>query len=162
MYLFCCAPADLDLEVAYATPLANKISLDEIKIIQKWPGRKSEKIPSTISYSRSTGRERQWGYDISPDSVVMISTKLELDSSDSTEELELLLQALEGMNNLNFQANKTVDSSLSPFSRSPEDIVRDYMRALLQEVLQILDDEIGRIRTTLPTDVVLTFPLVGE
>ena len=64
----------------------------------------SERIPSVISYSpASEMQERQWGSDLSSNAVAIVDTKLELELQDSSGELDLILKALDGMHNLDFQ-----------------------------------------------------------
>jgi len=63
-----------------------------------------ERVPSVISYSPpSHAQEQQWGADLSPNAVAMVHTKLALDIGDTSEELDLILDALDGMKNLQFQ-----------------------------------------------------------
>lgn len=64
----------------------------------------SSKIPSIYSYSpASSPLDQQWGASISDDAVTMVNTKMELDVQENRiDELELILQVLEGTCNLDF------------------------------------------------------------
>ena len=64
----------------------------------------SVKIPSVISYTPCSDPEvEQFGFDLSDNATTMINTKLELDPQDTrTEELDLILHALDGMKDLRF------------------------------------------------------------
>jgi hypothetical protein len=80
--------------------------LDDINVVMDWgPHMENQpKVPSVISYSPSSeAEEKQWGKDLSPDAEVMVNTKLELDVQDNlSDELDLIIRALDGMSNLNF------------------------------------------------------------
>jgi hypothetical protein len=122
----------------------------------------SDKIPSVISYSPPTkAKELQWGSSLSPDALAMINTKLELDSSERSEELDLLLQALDGMKNLNFEYIKASRGLPEYTFKSPEDIVADYLCKVFdhfyKETLKPLSEEyLNRINV----DIVITVPVV--
>ena len=81
--------------------------MDDVEIVGYWGSRmgNQDKVPSVISYSAcSEAQEEQWGSDLSPDAIAMVNTKLELEvQDDKSDELELILQALDGMHDLNFQ-----------------------------------------------------------
>lgn len=64
----------------------------------------TSKIPSIFSYSPATSAlDQQWGASISEESVTMVNTKMELDVQEKRiDELELILQVLEGTSNLDF------------------------------------------------------------
>ena len=77
-----------------------------------------DKIPSVYSYSPgSQAGEQQWGASLSPEAVAMVNTKLELDVQDNkSDELELILQALDGMHNLDFQHVKASQGYVQPLA----------------------------------------------
>src|SRR4051794_30902429 len=97
------------LGVAWATTSESRAKLDDIRIVRDWTNvagmTNLHKVPSVISYSPSSPKhELQWGASLSPEATTMINTKLELDLLDNkSEELELIIQALDGMDNLNFE-----------------------------------------------------------
>jgi molecular chaperone DnaK (HSP70) len=120
------------------------------------------KIPSVISYSPNSNDEQQWGKSLSPESVAMINTKLELDAQDNkTDELELILAVLEGMSNLNFQHVRASKGYPEYTWKSPEEIVTDF----LSKIYQVVDREVNQfsteLRAQLPVDIVITVPVVS-
>ena len=67
-------------------------------ICSAWPGRNEQKVRSEISYSAApSGEFHQWGFDIAPGSLKLVWTKLELDQQERPDELELILKALDRM-----------------------------------------------------------------
>jgi hypothetical protein len=121
------------------------------------------KIPSVISYSPSSGEEQQWGKSLSPDSVTMINTKLELDVQDNkTDELELILAVLEGMSNLNFQHVKASRGYPEYTWKNPEEIVTDYLTKIFQYLDKEVDKFSPQLRAQLPVDIVITVPVVSS
>lgn len=148
--------------VAYATPSKTRAILGEIDIVKNWGTKMSEmyKVPSVISYSTaSRAQEQQWGASLSPDAIAMINTKLELDLQDNkSEELDLILQALEGMDDLNFEHVKMSKGYPSYTWKGPEDIVADYLEKVFQCVpaaLNLPTEYLDRI----PVDIVVTVPV---
>jgi methionine synthase II (cobalamin-independent) len=120
------------------------------------------KIPSVISYSpRSAQNEQQFGADLSPDAVSFLNTKLELDLQDSRlEELDLILQVLEGMKNLNFDNIKASKGYPAYTWKKPEDIVTDYLTRVYNCFVKSTE-YMEEIRKTAPVDIIITVPVVG-
>jgi hypothetical protein len=119
------------------------------------------KVPSVISYSPSTHtQEQQWGASLSHDAIAMINTKLELDLQDNkSEELDLILQTLDGMGNLNIEHVKTSKGYPEYTWKGPGDIVADYLTKVFQAVLPAMNfppEYLARI----PVDIVITVPVV--
>jgi hypothetical protein len=138
--------------------------LDEIDIVEDW-GRQmgnSAKIPSVISYSPCTrAQEQQWGASISPDAITMINTKLELDLQDNkSEELDLILQALDGMNNLHFEHVKASKGYPEYTWKGPGDIVTDYLTKIFQYLSLAIKNFSPELRARIPVDIVVTVPVV--
>jgi molecular chaperone DnaK (HSP70) len=150
--------------VAFATPKSAEASLADIRVIDNW-GKQMDndpKVPSVISYSPNSNDEQQWGKSLGPDSVAMINTKLELDVQDNkTDELELILAALEGMGNLNFQQVRASRGYPEYTGKSAEEIVTDF----LSKIYQVVDREMNQfgtaLRAQLPVDIVITVPVVS-
>ena len=149
--------------VAFATPQSAEANLHDIRVLDNWgKGMDNDpKIPSVISYSSSTDGSQQWGKSLSPEAVTMINMKLELDVQDNkTDELELIIQALDGMSNLHFQHVRASKGCPEYTWKTPEEIVTDY----LSRVYQCLDKEIEKfspeLRARLPVDIVITVPVV--
>lgn len=151
--------------MAFATPNTPNAKLHEIDIVKDWGPQMGnhDKIPSVISYSpTSRAGEQQWGASISPDAVTMVNTKLELDVQDNkSDELDLILQVLDGMNNLNFDHVAAAKGYPDYTWKVPEDIVTDY----LTKVFQYLDEAVAHfgaeLRAKIPVDIVLTVPVVS-
>jgi hypothetical protein len=111
---FCIGLTELE-GIAWATPDTDRADIDDISVVTKWNSPKMDndvKIPSVISYSApGVDDEQQFGYDISPNAITMVNTKLELEPQDErVDELNLILQVLEGMRNLNFDHVKSIRS----------------------------------------------------
>jgi hypothetical protein len=136
--------------------------LEEIDIVQDWsPGMGNHlKIPSVISYSLSVNREQQWGTDLSPQAIAMVHTKLQLDVDDPSVELDLILQALDGMQNLHFQY--IIDSGGAPKypRKGPEEIVTDYLTKVFDYLLKAVQHFTEAFREATPVDIIATVPAV--
>jgi hypothetical protein len=150
--------------IAYAVSNKSRACLEEIDIVSDWGRQMGNhiKIPSAISYSESSrAQEQQWGASISPDAVTMINTKLELDIQDNkSEELDLILQALDGMNNLNFSYVEAATGHPDYPSKSPGDIVADYLTKIFQYTSFALKHFGPEFRARIPVDIVITVPMV--
>jgi hypothetical protein len=151
--------------VAYATPRSDDARLDDVVIIDDWgtkQGSNHHKIPSVYSYSpASSARELQWGASVSPDAVTMVNTKLELDVQDNKQdELDLLLQVLDGVSNLDFEAVKKSRGYPEYSWKNPEEIVADYLKQVFQHLNQTLDIP-PQLSANLQVDIVMTVPVVG-
>ena len=92
----------------------------------------------------------------------MVHTKLQLDVDNTSTELDLILQALDGMHNLDFQY--IIDSgSLPKYPRQgPEEIVEDYLTEVFKafrksKVMAKLTE--AYLKET-PVDIVATIPAV--
>lgn len=149
--------------VAFANPSDVRAILGKIFIVKNWaPGMDNlDKVPSVISYSPSTHmEEQQWGASLSPDAIAMINTKLELDLQDNkSDELDLILQALDGMDDLNFEHVKISKGYPAYTWKGPGDIVADYLTKVFQAVLPAMNfpaEYLARV----PVDIVITVPVV--
>ena len=140
--------------------------LDEIDVVQDWGPQMGnhDKIPSVISYSEcSRAQEQQWGVSISPDAITMINTKLELDLQDNkSEELDLILQALDGMNNLTFDYVKAAKNYPAYTWKGPGDIVTDYLTKIFQYISLEIKNFSPEFRALIPVDIVITVPVVSH
>ncbi|KUJ14621.1 actin-like ATPase domain-containing protein [Mollisia scopiformis] len=149
--------------VAYALPRSDYASLDEVLVVDNWGPQMNitSKIPSIYSYSPATSPlDQQWGASISDDSVTMVNTKMELDVQEKRiDELELILQVLEGTSNLDFEHVKKSQGYPEYTWKDPEEIVTDY----LTKVFQYLDDSfefIGEhLKSKIAVDIVVTVPV---
>ncbi|CZR64187.1 uncharacterized protein PAC_14084 [Phialocephala subalpina] len=149
--------------VAFAAPRSDYASLDDLEVVEDWgPQMKlSSKIPSVYSYSPSSNPlDQQWGASISEDAVTMVNTKMELDVQDNkVDELELILQVLEGTCNLDFENVKKSRGYPEYTWKDPEEIVTDY----LTKVFQYLNDSFEflgtHLRSKIAVDIVITVPV---
>ena len=149
--------------VAFATPVGSRADLDDIEIIQDWGLRMSnhDKIPSVISYSLCSSRqEQQWGTDLSPRAIAMVHTKLQLDVNEPSGELDLILQALDGMRNLDIQYIISSGGAVDYPREGPEEIVEDYLMRIFTCVLNAIARFTEAWRMTIPVDIVVTIPAV--
>ena len=120
-----------------------------------------QKIPSVISYSLKTAnREQQWGTDLSPQAIAMVHTKLQLDVDDVSAELDLILQALDGMHNLDFRYIRDAGSAPKYPRKGPEEIVEDYLTRVFDYLLQAVGSFTQELRDRIPVDIVVTVPAV--
>lgn len=152
--------------VAIATPDRNRANLSEIDVIKDWgPGMGNlDKVPSVISYSPSSGaQERQWGASLSPEAVAMVHTKLQLEVHKTSEELDLILQALDGMGDLDFRHVQNAGGLPSYTWKGPENIVEDYLTKVFDAFLPAIEEMAGlteEVRAQMLTDIVVTIPAV--
>lgn len=119
------------------------------------------KIPSVISYSPSTHKgEQQFGASLSPDAVAMVNTKLELEAQDTRlDELDLIIQVLEGTKNLNFEHVKSAQGYPGYTWKAPEDIVTDYLTKVFEHFERAMVD-LTEIKNNVPVDIIVTVPVV--
>lgn len=121
-----------------------------------------EKVPSVISYSLKTNKdEQQWGSDISRDAIAMKNTKLQLDVDDTSTELEQILEALDGMHNLDFRYIKSAEGRPKYTSKGPEEIVGDYLEKVFFYLLEAISFFTEEFRRRIPVDIVVTMPVVS-
>jgi hypothetical protein len=128
-----------------------------------------EKIPSVVSFSpnSSAKNERQFGFDLSEDAVVMVNTKLELDVQPTKmDELESLLHGLKGMDNLNFRQVEQCDGEPLYSPKDPESIATVYLTKVFNAFVAFLDKEFkvevsSEMRRNMAIDLVITIPAVG-
>jgi len=89
----------------------------------------------------------------------MIWTKMELDQQGRKQELKSILDALDGMKNLDLDKIRMENGLPSYPAREPVDIVADYLSKVREHVLK----ELGLHPTVLSdviTDLVVTVPAV--
>lgn len=151
--------------VAFATPNTTNANLSDIEIMNYWGPQMGnhDKIPSVISYSPAGPvGEQQWGYSLSREAVTMVHTKLELDVQENkSDELDLLLQVLDGMKNLHF--DHVIRSKGYPAYtwKVPEDIVTDYLTKVFEYLEQAVSNFGPALKDQIPVDIVLTIPVVN-
>jgi molecular chaperone DnaK (HSP70) len=143
--------------------LGDNAALYEIDIVMEWGNgmENSDKIPSVISYS-SKSRERpeaNWGSNLAEKAIAMKHMKLRLDSQSVSEELDFLLQLLDGTRNLDFENIKDARGMPDYTDKPPEEIVTDYLTKVFEHVLHKVDNFTREVRETIPTDIVITVPV---
>jgi len=149
--------------VAYATPAGDRAILDEINVVQDWgPDIGNHmKIPSIISYSpRSQANEKQWGSDLSPQAIAMVHTKLQLDVGNTSSELDLILDMLDGLRDLSFPNIINRGTNRYPTQR-PEDIIKHYLTKVFDHLFNAVVPFAAPLGTLLPVDIVVTVPVVS-
>ncbi|KAH7073280.1 hypothetical protein FB567DRAFT_611506 [Paraphoma chrysanthemicola] len=150
--------------VGYATPQSNakQYDLTEVRVVSNWGANMTNdvKIPSVISYSPSSeDHEQQFGASLSPKSVAMINTKLELGVQDKRlDELNLIIQALNGMKDLNFEHIRSAKGYPDYPWKKPEAIVTDYLTKAFK-AFSDTTNYMTEIKRTSPVDIVITIPV---
>jgi hypothetical protein len=144
------------------TTSGGKERVDEY-ICLGWPRNNEEKVPSEISYSAAPGGEHQWGFDVAPESLKLVWTKLELDQQERHDELELILKAIDGMGNLDPERIPEADGFPSYAAKGPVDIVAEYLTQVREYVRDHppLDFPPSYL-STVPIDLVIAVPVVSD
>lgn len=149
--------------IAYAIHDNSRPELSNIRSIKDWGDDMSNdvKIPSVISYTPSTHKgEQQFGASLSPDAVAMVNTKLELEAQDTRlDELDLIIQVLEGTKDLNFEHVKRAQGYPDYTWKAPEDIVTDYLTKVFEHFERAMVD-LTEIKKNVPVDIMVTVPVV--
>lgn len=172
---------DIGVGAAWATTTSRSARLQDVIVVTQWdadpddndlPQRQVHsvqsggKVPSVISYAISGDGRANWGYDITPGSLKIMYTKLELEPQTKPEELDLIIEALDGMKNLNFQEwTSTMNSTEAYTSRTPEQIVLDYLQRMFRPVIAYLlgpNSLTPEYLRTVPVDIVMTVPAVSS
>lgn len=100
-------------------------------------------------------QEFQWGSNISDEATTMVHTKLELDLYEVTDELDFMIQALDGMGNLNFR--NIEQSDFPEYShRSPQEVVTDYLKQVFRFLEHDIDLFKSGVRENFGADIVVT------
>jgi hypothetical protein len=121
-----------------------------------------EKVPSVISYSTKTDKnEQQWGSDLSKHAIAMVHTKLQLDVDKTSNELDLILQQLEGMHNLNFKYVQDTEGESRYTTKGPEKIVEDYLKLVFEFLMRTVEKFTKEFLRSTPVDIVATVPAVS-
>lgn len=134
-----------------------------VQVMMNWgPGMTNDvKIPSVISYSPPIRDQRQFGADLSSDAVAMVNTKLELDVQGTrSEELDLIIQVLDGMKGLSFEHIKQSKSMPEYTWKTPEDVVTDYLTKAFEAFWEATE-YMTEMRSIAPIDIVITIPVVS-
>src|SRR5271163_2854180 len=78
LYSYVGIVSNVSLGVAYqvVTYECGTADISKSKVLTNWPIRANKKVPSEISYSSTSERNYQWGFDIGNDSHKMIWTKM--------------------------------------------------------------------------------------
>jgi hypothetical protein len=135
---------------------------DPVKLVQDWPGGvTSIKVPSEISYSPATSGASQWGGDFAPGSLKLVWTKLDLDRQERSEELNMILNALVGTNNLDFDLIQQSQGLPSYPAKDPVDIVADYLEKVRERLWHHLSQTYPpAVLEATRIDLVFTVPAV--
>jgi len=92
----------------------------------------------------------------------MINTKLELDVLENkSDELELIIHALEGMDNLNFNHVKAAKGCPQYTWKGPEEIITDYLLEIYHHVCKLVNQFSDAITSRIPVTIVITLPVVS-
>jgi hypothetical protein len=121
------------------------------------------KVPSLISYGNDYGFEGglQWGNNILPGAVAMMHTKLQLDVQTVSEELNLIMDALDGVKDFDFSHIQYSVASSQYTDKSAEEIITDYLTLVFNALCKQIEALMDTFRLLLPVDIVITIPAVG-
>lgn len=137
--------------------------LSRIEVLQDWTAEMSnlDKVPSVKSYSVAEDGEPQWGSHVSKNAVTMVNQKLELElQSSKLDELDLTLYVLNGAGNLSFNHIRQVGPNPEFTTKSPEEIVQDYLTHIFQCATKVIN--VSNLETTnTALDLVVTVPVVS-
>jgi hypothetical protein len=136
---------------------------DGISDAKTWVKGGEVKVPSQIAYAAGHEYNTQWGYDISPGTLRLLWTKLELLTQNRGEELDHILRALEGMQDLNFEyIERSLGLPEYP-AKEPVEIITDYLSLVREHVIERdLIPTLGReLFERTPIDLVVTCPTVS-
>jgi hypothetical protein len=155
--------------VAWATPAGDRANLSEIKVVQNWGAqmRNLEKIPSVVSFTKKSPErgERQFGADLSKDAIAMVHTKLQLGVGSTSDELDHILEALDGIRNLSFQYVKKSEGLPKQTLLGPEEIVKEYLERVFHYIFEAESESLSNfaaeLRSRTPVDIVVTIPAVS-
>jgi molecular chaperone DnaK (HSP70) len=142
--------------------MTDEASLHEVHIVNNWGHdmTNDNKIPSVYSYSPTSTAHQQWGTSLSPEAVAMVNTKMELEVQDNKlDELELLLQVLDGTCDLSIENVKRCQGNPEYTWKQPEEIVTDYMTNVFKYVNGVVEDMGDHLRANIPVDIVITVPV---
>jgi hypothetical protein len=122
-----------------------------------------DKVPSVISYSNTSDGvgETQWGSNITGDTVSMMHTKLQLDAQKIPEELDLIIQALDGMKDFSFEHVAASEDMPIYTDKSAEEIVTDYLSLVFKYLFKTIEVFEESLRQRISVDIVITIPTVG-
>ena len=157
--------ADRRTGVAFQAVTATQSGAAEgsLNLIKDWGLRSgvSDKVPSAISYTPSTDDYRQWGADLSPGSLTMVWTKLELEQQSRSDELSMILGALKGSNNLDYRTIKEAQGLPSYPAKDPVVIVADYLTKVREHLWgQLLSVYGEALLANIIIDLVVSVPAV--
>ena len=117
-----------------------------------------QKVRSMLSYGK---RAREWGTDVSHNSVTIVNTKLDLEPRENrVDELESTLHLLNGAGNLCFKHIREIGPEPAFTTRSPTEIVTDYLTKIRQCACLPTNIDLDLLaRTKTPVDIVITVPV---
>ena len=114
------------------------------------------------SYALATNSEENWGTDISGNTTTMVNTELEREVRDQRlDELELILQVLEGTGSLSFEHVRRSGACQDYVQKTPTEIVTEYMAKVCECIWTSLG--LGYpVNTRNSIDIVVTTPAVSN
>jgi len=152
-----CSIPNIGPGLAWMQVQSGNPQFDDLRLYQNWPRNVSTKVPSVISYSKTTTGRKQWGHDIDTDSVVMRWTKLELRPQQRINELEKLHDTLKGLGLVHsFQSEAQYD-----WIREAEEIIADFLKKVARKWFDDIHANSAAMLENVPIDLVVTHPGVS-
>jgi hypothetical protein len=150
-------------------------SVRDIQLITDWPGARrnvlDEKVPSQVAYGDFTKVHKHynwgtWGNQIPPGVPRQSWTKLRLDESNRSRQLELILALLtdnlEGFK-MRDGGEEDEDGESPPLypSKEPVDVVTDFLTGVKDYAYEAIQTNLTKaLFNSLPIEIVITVPAV--
>jgi hypothetical protein len=149
--------------VAWCTIGGQGHTPSDIKVYHEWPVRATSKVPSILSFSKTShaNRSRQWGHDIEAGSRTLQWTKLDLAGKTATKNLDILQELAEGLGAIEElkARTRTLADDIDHLTKSTEDCIREYLARVCEEWVLYMDDTAAN-QLTNRVDFVITHPAV--
>ena len=135
----------------------------DVRAFTDWRGGGSvtDKVPSVISYDLSPARYQQWGYSIDPSSTVFQWTKLELKRRSVKDELDSLVELLDGLSNLRPDGLKDGVYPQRHYCKSATEVVEDFLMKVARYWRSSLSTTSQHLFANIPIDLVISHPAVS-
>jgi hypothetical protein len=140
--------------------------IENLRVYEDWPGLRTTKVPSAISYTTSTEGKLQWGHDIELKSLVMRWTKLELQTQERLIELQNLRDTVKGLRMMaKFRHNECPGANNETPDHlwlKAEDIIADFLKRAVRRWFDAVQADNASVFPNVPLDLIITHPGVSD